>query len=454
MFAKRSLNDNELAFVSSQINRAKKQLLGLFVILATIISIGAFFIYSEEDENHLIINIAFGILIMLLYAINWFVKGYKNHVINPSTHQAKGYYKRIYENHGKNGRYYDTINGAKVKIPWHWRKYLKSLKDESFNYEYIIRDGAVAVNEGARIYVVSINNTLSLDYEIKNGLYKAKPLSFLNIASIILIIPIIIMLFANRDVKLVKDFAQLSQNKSNTIILDTSEALNTLSDSRYIQINNTWVYQYKRPYDYSGKNYVLSQTERDLIYNNPNSGAYYRYYLPPSSFKKPDKASFKIQLKKNMNQFGFNKKIDSTLWEKSVDKAFELQLEEFDKRLNKAKNLDSILKALQPKSPLFKLYKDCFNAPEESTYSIKKSLEKTFVVNGFYNPKSKTIVSFEKQEKVKEDIKNILILVGICTLIIVSFLVALFKIARNSIIKRNLVEAQLNINTGPERLEL
>ncbi|WP_396602517.1 hypothetical protein [Algibacter sp. R77976] len=453
MFAKRTLNDDELAFVSKQISRTKKQLLGLFIILAIVIGIGAIFIYSEEDENHLIINIAFGVLIMLLYFLNWFVKGYKNHVINPSTHQAKGYYERIYEQHGKNGRYYDTINGLKVKIPWHWRKYLKSLKDEPFNYEYIIRDGAVAVNEGASIQVVSINNTLSLDYEIKNGLKKAKPLSFLNLASIILIIPVIVMLLANRDISLVKDFAQLSQNKSNTIILDTAEALKTLPGSRYIQINNAWIYQYKRPYDYSGENYVLSQAERDLIYNNPNSGAYYRYYLPPSSFKKPDKASFKIQLKKTMNQFGFDKKIDSSLWEKSVDKAFELQLEEFDKRLNKARNLDSILKVLQPKTPLFKLYKDCFNAPEESTYSIKKSLEKTFVVNGFYNPKSKTIVSFEKQEKVKEDIKNILILVGICTLIIVSFLIAIFKIVRNSIIKRNLVEAQLNTYVGPDRLE-
>ncbi|MEP3837481.1 MAG: hypothetical protein ABJM36_07530 [Algibacter sp.] len=313
MFTKRTLNANELAFVYNQVNRTKKLLLGMFVIIAGIIAIVAIIIYSKEDENHVIINIMFGVLIMLLYGINWFVKGYKEHVIDPTIHKATGFYERIYEQHVKNGRYYDTINGSKVKIPWHWRNYLKSLKEESFSYEYIVRDGAVAINEGASQYVVSINDTLSLDYEIKNGLKKAKPLSFLNIASIVLIIPVIIALFTNRDIKYLKDISQLIQTKENIVILDNAEALKTLPGSRYIKINNAWVYQFKRPYDFNGENYVLSQAERDRIYNNPSSGAYYRYYFNPKSFTKPDKESYKLQLKKNMEQFGFKNNTDSSL---------------------------------------------------------------------------------------------------------------------------------------------
>ncbi|SFC97568.1 hypothetical protein [Algibacter pectinivorans] len=453
MFAKRTLNHNELAFVSSQINRTKKLLLGMFVILAVIITIVAIVIYSEEDENHVVINIMFGVLIMLLYGINWFVKGYREHVIDPTIYKATGYYERIYEQHGKYGRYYDTINGAKVKIPWHWRKYLKSIKNESFSYEYIVRDGVVAINEGAANYIVTINDTLSLDYEIKNGLKKAKPLSFLNIVSVILIIPVTIALFANRDIKYLKDIWQLTQTKEDILILNNAQELTTLQGSRYIQLHNAWVYQFKRPYDFNGENYVLTQAERDHIYNNPSSGAYYRYYFNPKHLKKPERESFKNQLKNNMDKFGFKKNIDSSLWEKSLDEAYKIQLRDFNNRLYKAKRLDSILNVLKPKTPLFKLYDNCFNAPEESTYSIKASLEKTFVVSGFYNPKTKTILSFEEQDKVKKDLKNILVFVGICAVLVMAFLITIYKIVRNTIIKRNLVEAQLNTFSGPERLE-
>ncbi|MEP3837480.1 MAG: hypothetical protein ABJM36_07525 [Algibacter sp.] len=136
-----------------------------------------------------------------------------------------------------------------------------------------------------------------------------------------------------------------------------------------------------------------------------------------------------------------------------MDNAFKIQLRDFNNRLYKAKRLDSILTVLKPTTPLFKLYDNCFNAPKESTYSIKGSLEKTFVVTGFYNPKSKTFLSFEDQEKIKKDLKNILVFVGVCALLGTVFLITIFKIIRNSIIKRTLVEAQLNTYTGPERLE-
>jgi len=153
-----------------------------------------------------------------------------------------------------------------------------------------------------------------------------------------------------------------------------------------------------------------------------------------------------------MSQLGFNKKIDSSIWQKSIDMAYELQIETFNKRLYKAKRLDSIFKVLQPKTPLLKLYDSCFNAPEESTYTIKSSLENTFVVSGFYNPNNNSIRSFEDQEKIKKDLKNVMVLAGICSLIVLSFLMALFKIIRNSMLKINLVEGQLNTHSGPERL--
>jgi len=172
--------------------------------------------------------------------------------------------------------------------------------------------------------VLSINDTLSLDYEIKNGLKKARSLSFINIISILLIIPVFIIFFANPDIKRLKDISDITK--------------------------------------------------------------------------------------------------------------------------------DSIFKVLQPKTPLLKLYDSCFNAPEESTYTIKSSLENTFVVSGFYNPNNNSIRSFEDQEKIKKDLKNVMVLAGICSLIVLSFLMALFKIIRNSMLKINLVEGQLNTHSGPERL--
>jgi len=211
MFAKKTLNDNEFAFISGEINRTKKFLLAMFVIIAAIIAIVAIIVYTQEDKNHVIINIIFGILILLLCFINWFVKGYKEHVIETTIHTATGFYQRIYEQHGKYGRYYDTIHGVKVKIPWHWRQYLKSHKEEAVSYEYILRDGVVAANQGASRYVLSINDTLSLDYEIKNGLKKARSLSFINIISILLIIPVFIIFFANPDIKRLKDISDITK---------------------------------------------------------------------------------------------------------------------------------------------------------------------------------------------------------------------------------------------------
>ncbi|MDO6595794.1 hypothetical protein Q4512_02635 [Oceanihabitans sp. 2_MG-2023] len=452
MFNFRYLKDNEITFISNRINRTKKALLGLFILVFIIITIVAFFVYSELDATNYAINVIFGVLILLLYFLNWFVKGYKEHVIDRKVQKSEGFYKRIYEQHGKNGRYYDTINGIKIKIPWHWRSYLKAQK-EKVTFEFIVRDGAVAFNEGASLYLISVNDTLSLDYELKNGLKKTKPISFINMASIVLIIPISVILYMNRDINTIQNFLQLTKTEKDILTLNASEDILQIQAPNYITIKNAWVYQYKRPYDLYGENYVITKAERDRIYYNPSSHANYQYYLPAKAFTKPEKESFKKQLKENMEQFGFQQKMDSSLWEKSISIAFKSQMSDYKKRIFRAKRMDSVFNELKPKTSLLKLYDNCFNPSEKKTYSIKSSLEKTYVIRGFYYPKKNTIISFEEQENKRKEIKNACLLFCFCAIIAALFIVSIFKIASNSILKKRLVEAQLNINTGDPRIQ-
>lgn len=452
MFNQRYLKDNEIAFISNQINRTKKLLVGLFIIVALIIATVAFFVYSELDTTNFVINLMFGVLILLLYFLHWFAKGYKEHVIDGKVYKSQGFYKRIYQQHGKNGRYYDTLNGGIIKTPWHWRNYLKSHK-EPVIFEYIARDGAVALNEGASKYLISVNDTLSLDYELQNGLQKAKPFSFINMVSFVLIIPALLILFLNPDVTDIQNFIQLTKTEKDFITLHSIEELQQIETPNYIKINNAWVYQYKRPYDSFGDNYVISKAERDRIYYNPSSHANYRFFFPPSIFKKPERETYKKQLEKNIDKLGIKQNTDSTLWENAVNHSFKIQISEYNNRLFRAKRMDSILKELKPKTSFFKLYDTCFNAPEKSSYSIKSSLENTFIVSGFYNPKKNKIISFEEQKEQRKEIKNACILFCICALIVTLFMLSLFKMIYNTIIKKRLVEAQLNINHGNPRIE-
>jgi len=452
MFYYRYLNEEEVAFISSRINKTKRLLLGLFIITALIIAAVAFFIYSDLDTTNYAINIMFGVLILLLYSLNWFVKGYKKHVVNTKVYKSKGLYKSIYQQHGKNGRYYHTINGTIIKIPWHWQNYLK-LQKEPVSFEYIVRDGVVAVSEGASNYVVSLNDTLSLDYELQNGLKKAKPLSFLNLVSFVLIIPVIIILCVNSDVTAIQNFKQLLKTEQDYITLNATEEVQQIDTPSYIKINNAWVYQYKLPYDAFGENYVISKAERDRIYYNPSSQTNYRYHFPARALTKPDKENYKKQLEKNIQQLGIKKTTDTSLWENKVNNAFKIKLAEYKNRLFRAKKMDSILQELKPKSYFFKIKDTCFNAAEQNRYNIKSSLEKTGIVNGFYSPKSNTIIRFKEKEVKRKAIKNACILFCICALITIVFIMSIFKIIYNTILKKRLVEAQLNSNHGNPRIE-
>ncbi|WP_055444179.1 hypothetical protein [Lacinutrix himadriensis] len=195
-----------------------------------------------------------------------------------------------------------------------------------------------------------------------------------------------------------------------------------------------------------------SKAERDRIYYNPSSHPNYRFFFPPSIFKKPERETYKKQLEKNIQKLGIKQNTDSTLWENAVNHSFKIQLSEYNNRLFKAKRMDSILKELKPKTSFFKLYDNCFNAPEKSSYSIKSSLEKTFIVSGFYTPEQHKIISFEEQKEQRKEIKNACILFCICALIVIVFMLSLFKIIYNTIIKKRLVEAQWNINHGNPRI--
>ena len=192
MQTNRILTKYELNYVANKLKNARKQIFWILFTVVLFVSIVAVFVYTSKEANNIVINIGFGILILLIGALHWIFKGYKTHQIDPIVHKGVGYYQRVYEQRGKYGTYYDTINGIKIKMPWHWRRYMKKQKEE-IHYEYIIRDGAVAINEFP-IYVISINDKLSLDYELKNGLQKAKPLSLINIVSLFLLLPAVLLL--------------------------------------------------------------------------------------------------------------------------------------------------------------------------------------------------------------------------------------------------------------------
>lgn len=453
MFANRNLNDNEFAYISSQINRTKTLLLVTFIILVILVSALAFAFYSELDEYSFILNINFGLLILLLYGLNWYLKGYKNYVIDPRVHKSEGFYKRIYEQHGKNGRYYDTLNGRKIKVPWHWRRYLKA-QQERIDYEYISRDGAVAISEGIPAYIISINDILSLDYEIKNGLKKAKPLSFINIVSILLVIPVVLVQSLNPDLKYLKNYKQVTLTKADEVVLNSPNDLATITTPSYIKIKKAWVYQFESPSSYNGDYFVISKQERDRIYNDPSSNINLQFFLPSRAFQKPNKDTFKNNLEKNklMDMAVFKNLPDSTI-KAILNKEYEIRVKTYERKRKAAINIEKSLEALQPKNVFLKLNKDGFNGPNKKPKSIRTGLQNTYNVYGFYTPKNKSLVSYETQERKKEKIKNVLVLYGICAVVVLLFLNVLYKVIRNTLIKKNLVKQQLNVYEGPTRIE-
>lgn len=453
MFNQRQLNDNELKFITKQINSTKNLLLSTFLVLVVIVAGSAILIYSDLGESNFGINIAFGTIILLLSGIYWAVVGYSKHKVNPQVFKSSGVFSRIYVQYGKNGRYHDAINGHFVKIPWHWRKYLKSQKGP-IDYEYIIRDDAFDMGENAFYYVVSVNNELSLDYEINNGLYKAKPLSFIHLVSLLIVFPVALVFTMSSGWDNLFRVSELFKNETDLVVLNTVIDLEQITSPNYIKIQQAWVYQYKREYDYSGDYYVVSKAERDRIFNNPSSNFYYRYYFPARAFTKPDKEALIKQFKSNpLRNQGVFKNISDSIWKISLEREFKRKEVEYKNRLSRAKKADSILEVLKPKTTILKLDEDCFDLPEKQEYSIRKSLRKPIAFYGFYNPKEQNIISFEEQNR---KLKQLRASVSPSIISLLVFIIALFSIGKviyNSVLKKKLVEKQLNINTGDPRLK-
>lgn len=213
------------------------------------------------------------------------------------------------------------------------------------------------------------------------------------------------------------------------------------------------MYQFKRPFDYSGNYAVISKAERDRIYYHPDANASYRYYFSPRMIKKPNREAYEKNLKESpLYNKGMFKNMNDELWKKGVDKAFDRALNEYQNRFAKAQRLENILEELKPREILLKLSDNCINVPEDQGYTIKKGLVEPITVFGFYNPKSERLISFEEQERRKEQLKGNLTPVFFSFIVLLIALLAIVKLIRNTLLKRKLVDAQLNINTGDPRL--
>lgn len=444
MFNTRDLNPSETAFIKQQISRTKHILLILFVIAVLIISITAFAVYVELDENNLSVNLAFGMMILLISLLYYIFKGYQKHKINPAVYTDSGLYKRIYVQHGRSGRYYDTIDGISVSIPWHWRKYLKSQKT-AITYEYVYRDKQVAATEGATRYVVAVNQVLTLDYELKHGLQKAKPPSFFGALCLFLLIPVLLSLFFSNDLDKALKIQQVFKNENRMIDLNSSNDLANVTSPSYLTIKKAWVHQFKSSTDYLGHYFLIAEAERNRIYNHPNLDFYYQLVSLPNHLVKPNKQSLETALKdyyhiKNLDY----KQIPDSIWNKNVEEELRRKLKIYNRNILKAIEAQKILDSLQPKNPILSLDPHTFNAPKTALYSIKKSLENPVTVTGFYDPKENTLISISNQKRLNAKIRQTFGLVSICTIIIVFAGYTLIKIISSYRIRKQLVKNQLN----------
>ena len=474
----RILSATELKYVKRQLRTSKKLLFWLFAVFVVIVSSVAFFIYSKEGFGNFLINVIFGFFILLIGFLYWFFKGYKNHKTNPIVYKSKGFYKRVYEQRGKNGVYYDTFNGIKVKLPWHWRKYLKTL-DEAIEYEYILRDGAVAMNEMAMLIISA--DKLTLDYELNHGLNKIKPISMFNILSFILVIPAVIIICFDNNFKDALRVSELFKtNEKHTVILKNAEDLKTISTSNFIKIEKAWVYQFKRYGYYSSKNYIISEQERNRIYNHPNSDYNHWNYIESDRLTKPKKEHVINSLQTNPYlRSRFRMQTDTSAINRYVNTEYQRRIEVYNKDLRHSKIGDTLIKTLTPKGIILEIneenyevtykssntlqendgiieYTDVFNQTnmgdsyenkrKKGFRSAKESLEHPFTVKGFYIPKDRQIISSLSLKHRRNNIKGASIFVGLSLAMLLLAGFSVFKIVRNSKLKKRLVKEQLDFN--------
>ncbi len=454
MFQERNLNSKELAFVTRQIRHTKKVLMWLFIALTIIVAFLALAVYSSFDGYNVLINVCFGILIMCLYGIYWFFKGFKKHKVNSEVQKSNGFYERVVIHHGKATSRFDKINGTNVKIPWHWRNYLKSQK-EKVNYEYILRDGAVAANDSATQYVVSLNDTLSLNYELEHGLDKANPLNFFSFLALFLTPFMVLLSFMNSDLDKGFNVLQLFQNESDAITFNSAEELNTISKPCYITIENAWVHRFKIMSDYRGENSLISKSERDRIYNDPSSSFNHLYFLPAKAITKPDKETFKNNIKGNPLFKKFNSEsIPDSILNKTIDSQFKNHITNYDKQIRQAESEEKLIENIQPTTKILELKSETFHPSNATFNSVKESLECPITIHGFYNPEEQSLISIEEQKIENKEILVAFISLTLLIILCLFTLYALGKIIYNSRLKKQLVKDQVRLTHGPKRINI
>lgn len=452
MFNHRILNSNELEFVRKQIANSSKNLIWVSGILIGLVAIALVLLYAVFGFFHVAANLVSLLLVILCYTVYAIGKGYKKHKVNPQVFRSNGTYSGEYRGGSRAHAYVYTLNGVGVKVPWHWRKYLKSLKD-SIAYEYILRDGAVALNERTPKYLISINDTLSLDYELKHGLKKAKSLSFFQFTSLILFFPAMLILFLARDLDKALDYEQLFLNENDLITLNAAEELNTISEPSYIAIENAWVHQYKRLIDFYSVDYLISNAERNRIYNHKYADLNYQLLLPAEDIPIPDKKEVEKRIRSNPLLGKFENKGVIDALDKSIELQYNKELDNYKQRVKSTKIAEQAIAELQPKTFILQLSNNTFKASEESYSSIKESLENTFNVHGFFDPEKNSLVSFEKQRELKSAIRNSLIIFCVSIGIMLIAVYSMGKVIYNTQLKLRLVNDQLRNNVGPPKVE-
>lgn len=444
MIETRILTNHELDYIKSRIRKGRVFLFWTFLILFIFVLSFGLALYFEK-HNNIIINGAVGILLVLVGSLHWFYKGYKNYQINPIVYNDEGIYKRIYESYGKNGAYYDTINGVKVKIPWHWRTYLKNQKTP-VTYEYIVQKGAVAMNTQALVRVISINNEISLEYELQHGLQKAKSYFFLEIVAVFCSFFALLFLSFNVDFDMPISLSDvLHVSEETPIVMTNAESVSQLTKPTHVKVNNGWVFRFKRPTDFSGEYLLISKKERDRIYNHPSSNMYYRFLMPSQYVIKPDKETFIKNLDNSyIENTIYSEELDSITRNRAIQIAFDQLSKDYEKRKLKALRMEKVLAELKPSSFIARLNKKIIDEVGDESYNIKSSLEKPQTVMGYYLPKQEEFLDADRWKVLKNSVINNSITLLVCAVVLLYTFWILFKIGYNSYIKKKLVKQQLS----------
>lgn len=455
----RLLTEKELNYISRNIKSTTKGTLWLYIIALSMVIFTGIIVYSEDNSPSAFIILLFVILLFLVQILFRIYKGYKKYLFDPIVYKKSGVYKSIYIRIShKSGRDLDIINNEVVKIPWHWRKYIKKQKGK-ITYEYVAKDGVVTANEFYTNYVVSINDTLSLTYELNNGLSKTKPVSpFDYICLMLLAFPLFLSSVTTNIDEALKINHTFKKPEENTIQIKNTNELNTLSTSNYVKIDSAWIFHLKT-FNY-GASYLVTKTERDRIFNHPDSYTSFKYYSDYRNYKKPDKDKIKKEFIDNAKIIdnSIKKMLSYTTDSNNIDNIaadfYKGELERYTRKVKSSKKNKKLIEELSPKGFFVRIRYDVFKQDDkERLSSIGRSLREPYTsIRGFYIKSERKLVSYEEQKRNNKKIREEFIMFSVFVFSLIITLYISFKIVYNTIIKLRLVKEQLNKNY-PMRIE-